>query len=161
MHAAAARPESVLSLTLIEPVLFSAGEHNHLVAGLLADLKAVFNDDGLSLRDFIVAFGGAIGLNLSKLPEPEGALRRHAGLLRGQRPPWDCDPSVLEPLRRLSAPKLVINGGRSNAMCALGDLLAQEVGAGHAVLETHGHDVQRVGTWINPLLMSLFNTEVI
>jgi pimeloyl-ACP methyl ester carboxylesterase len=156
MHAAASRPSAVLSMTLIEPVLFSAAVDDPTVTELVGELRALFEDTRLSLRDFVVSFGAAVGLDLTRLPEIEGSLLRHAELLRGQRPPWEGDSSVLEPLRSVSAPKLVVNGGSSDGMRVLGQIVAAQIGANHATLKGHGHDVQRAGEWLNPLLTAHF-----
>ena len=141
--AAAARPDRVRSLTVVEPP----------ATGIALDVPEVaeFARRGAELwatgpRDdpeaFLRAFLEAVGSTFeppSPLP-PE--LERAARLLTVERGPWEADI----PLGRLAAapfPTLAVSGGHHPAFDAICDQLERDVGAERLVLPGYGHAVQR------------------
>lgn len=141
--AAAARPDRVRSLTVVEPP----------ATGIALDVPEVaeFARRGAELwatgpRDdpeaFLRAFLEAVGSTFeppSPLP-PE--LERAARLLTVERGPWEADI----PLGRLAAapfPTLAVSGAHHPAFDAICDRLERDVGAERLVLPGYGHAVQR------------------
>ena len=142
--AAAARPDALASLTVIEPpaTRVAAGDpavDAFAVAG--AELYASAAADGepeVFLRQFLRAVGSEFEPP-SPLP-PE--LEQGAYALAVERGPWEAEI----PLAALAAarfPKLVVSGAHHGAFDTICDVLERELSAERAVLPGYGHVVQR------------------
>jgi pimeloyl-ACP methyl ester carboxylesterase len=143
--AATRRPESVLSLTLIEPPLY------YLVAGdpEVGRLEAMgdsvlshgLDTDSATLREFL-RLAGSPGVTEGPLPEEvaHGVRRAH-----GSRVPGEARPA-LHTLRDARIPVLVASGSHSPALERICDALAAALngerliapGAGHFVASAPG-----------------------
>lgn len=153
LHAAALRPEAVLSLTVSEPgalQLTGTPEAGEMIANGERLYAAA---DSITPLEFVRMF--RFGANSaretpSELPEP---LRRGAKLAMRERPPWEGEV----PLERLAAaaiPALVVSGGHSSVFEAVCDRLAEALGAERATIEGKGHSVPEAGEPYNRLLES-------
>jgi pimeloyl-ACP methyl ester carboxylesterase len=151
LHAAALRPEAVLSLTVSEPgTLQLAGTPE--AAAMIADGERLYAAaEQISPLDFVRWFRrGANSARETPAELPE-SLRRGAELAMRERPPWEGEV----PLERLVAadiPALVVSGGHSPVFEAVCDRLAAELGAERATVEGKGHSVPETGEPYNRLL---------
>jgi pimeloyl-ACP methyl ester carboxylesterase len=148
--AAARRPETLRSLTVIEPPAFGAAR-------------------GVPAADEFIA---RIGEHWTSGPrDPAEFLRGFLSLVGSSTPPGDFTPELLQGARTLMVerspaeavipfdelarapfPKLVVSGGHSPAFEAVCDVLEERLGAERAVLPGAGHSVQRLGEPFNELL---------
>ena len=132
--AAAARPERLGSLTVIEPPATTVAAGNPAVDAFAADGAALYasgaNDDPeVFLRRFLRAVGSRFDPP-SPLP-PD--LAQGAQALQVERGPWEA----VIPLAELSAtsfPKLVVSGAHHPAFDAICDVLERELPAERLVL---------------------------
>jgi pimeloyl-ACP methyl ester carboxylesterase len=142
--AAAARPDVVRSLTVIEPpaTRVAAGDpHVDAFAEGGRELytsAAADGDPEVFLRTFLVAVGSAFEPP-SPLP-PE--LEQGARALMVERGPWEAD-IPLDVLAATRFPKLVASGAHHPAFDAICDVLEARLPAERLVLEGSGHTVQR------------------
>src|SRR5262245_49595898 len=143
MLAAAARPDELGSLTVIEP------PSTRVAAGIPAvdafakagqDLyaEAATGDPEVFLRRFLTAVGSAFDPPTPLPPELEQGARN----LAVERGPWEAD-IPLAALASTSFPKLVVSGAHLEAYDAICDVLERELGAERVVLPGYGHVAQR------------------
>lgn len=148
--AAARRPDSLGSLTVIEPPCLEVARGDPAVDAFVAGGKELWAS-GLREPDaFLRAFLASVGAPPPPSPLPT-ALLAGARVLMNERPPWEA----LIPLEALAAahfPKLVVSGAHHPAFEAVCDVLEQRLGAQRAVLPGAGHAVQRLGEPFNALL---------
>ena len=149
LYAAARRPDSVRSLTVIEPPAFgiAAGDQaaDAFVAGGVALWERGPRDPAAFLAEFLRSVGS---------PAPESfspALLQGARTLMVERPPWEADPP-LDELAAAPFPKLVVSGAHSRAFDAVCDVLEARLRAERAVLAGAGHSPQLLGEPFNALL---------
>jgi pimeloyl-ACP methyl ester carboxylesterase len=141
--AAAARPEALASLTVIEPpaTQVAAGdpEVDAFAAGGAALYASAARDDPeIFLRKFLQAVGSEFDPP-SPLP-PE--LEQGARALAVERGPWEAE-IPLTALAMTLFPKLVVSGAHHVAFDRICDVLERELSAERAVLPGYGHVVQR------------------
>ena len=141
--AAAARPELVRSLTVIEPPATRVALHHPAVVEFAAggrELHASGQTDDAEafLRRFLTAVGSTF-TPPSPLP-PD--LEQGARALMVQRGPWEAE-IPLEVLGAAPFPKLVVSGAHHPAFDAICDTLERELEAERVVLPGHGHAAQR------------------
>ncbi len=141
--AAAARPEHVGSLTVVEPPAtrvaleipavaeFAIGGGELYASGRTDDAEAF-------LRRFLAAVGSTF-VPPSPLP-PD--LEQGAKALMVERGPWEAE-IPLEALAAAPFPKLVVSGAHHPAFDAICDKLERELGAERVVLPGYGHAAQR------------------
>jgi pimeloyl-ACP methyl ester carboxylesterase len=156
--AAAARPEAVQSLTVIEPPAFRTAVGHPAVDALVATLKEHWRTGPREHpQRFLARFLELVG-SATALPDPlPPPLAQGAAMLVVERGPWEAEI----PLARLAAapfPKLVVSGGHNPAFDAVCDVLERDLGAARAVLTGAGHSVPRTGPPFNALLEQ-FMTE--
>ena len=140
--AAAARPDRLGSLTVIEPPATSVAAGHPAADAFAAAGAALYasgarDDPEAFLRKFLRAVGSRFDPP-SPLP-PE--LVQGARALQVERGPWEAEI----PLDALSAtpfPKLVVSGAHHPAFDAICDVLERELPAERLVLPGHGHVVQ-------------------
>ncbi|MFI6366884.1 alpha/beta fold hydrolase [Nocardia sp. NPDC050630] len=138
--AAARRPDSVRSLTIIEPPLYFVAGDDPLVARLRQLGDTVLSDgldtDTARLREFLTLVGSPVA---DGQPLPAGAVaavrRAHGGRLPGEARPR------LEPIRAHGVPVLVASGGHAPALERICDGLAGVVDAQRVVTPGAGHFV--------------------
>ena len=158
LFAAARRPEATLSLTVLEPGTFGLG-HGHPAARRLVETVQAIWDDDVSDEDWVVAFLRAVGSDPDGFP-PEFLTAAVAlvPVFRGGRPIWDAD-LPLDELRAAPFPKLVVSGGHHTGFDAICDELARRIGAGRAVIEGCGHEIQFTGPPINDALRAVWGAS--
>ena len=141
--AAAARPQALASLTVIEPPAtgVAAGDpavDTFAAAGAVLYASASQDDPEVFLRQFLRAVGSEF-----EPPTPLPAeLEQGARALAVERGPWEADI----PLAALAAtrfPKLVVSGAHLEAFDTICDVLERELPAERVVLPGYGHVVQR------------------
>ena len=155
LFAAARRPETTLSLALLEPAAFALGQH-HLAARMLVDQVRALWDQDLPDENWVVRFLELIGSDPNALsPELVAAAVPLVPVFRRGRPIWYSDLPLAE-LATTAFPKLVISGGHSAGFDAICDDLAQLIGASRAVAAGAGHEVQFTGRHVNELLLTLW-----
>jgi pimeloyl-ACP methyl ester carboxylesterase len=138
--AATRRPESVLSLTLIEPPLYYLVASDPEVARLEAMGDSVLthglNTDTATLREFL-QLAGSPGVDEGPLPEEvaHGVRRAH-----GSRVPGEARPA-LDTLRDAGIPVLVASGNHSPALERICDALAGALNAERLIAPGAGHFV--------------------
>jgi pimeloyl-ACP methyl ester carboxylesterase len=152
--AAAAVPERVRSLTVIEPPATRVALGNPAADAFTRDgvewwRDGPTDDPEAFLRGFLSTVGSAF-VPPSPLP-PE--LEQGARTLIVERGPWEAE-IPLDDLAAAPFPKLVVSGGHSAAFDAVCDVLEERLGAERAVLPGAGHSVQRLGEPFNELLAS-------
>lgn len=155
--AAAARPEAVLSLAVIEPPAFALAQDDPAVAGFVAGLKELLTRRDLTDRGFLEGFLGLVGVPTEEIPQE---MLEHwsgqVGPVRGGRPPWEAEI----PLDRLGVapfPKLVVSGGHHAAFDAVCDELTRGLGAERVVIPGAGHEVQMTAEPFNEALLGLWH----
>jgi pimeloyl-ACP methyl ester carboxylesterase len=150
MVAAGLRPESLASLTLVEPPAFGLARGVAPVEEQLARLARVMDDGPIDTRAFLVDFLALAGSSFvppDPLPRP---LAQGGEASRVERGAWEAElPAVLEPA---PFPCLVVSGAQSAAFDAVCDALERRLPAQRAVLAGAGHTVQRLGAPFNELL---------
>jgi len=149
--AAAMRPRSVWSLTVIEPPAFRLAAGNPAADSLarqLLDLQLAGPQDPAAYADaFMRAVGGGAPL---PIPLPR-SLAEGARVLMAGRGPWEADVPIAA-LRAAAFPKLAASGGHHPGLEAICDALAREAGAERAVIPGAGHNVPRMGAQFNDRL---------
>jgi pimeloyl-ACP methyl ester carboxylesterase len=149
MLAAAARPEAVRSLTLIESAASSVArgavavdEHERAIKALL--------ETSADAEDMFRSFYSLIEPD-ARLPAPlPPALLAFAARLRHVRWPWEAEIPV-DALRVAPFPKLLITGGQRPVFEAIGDALANLLDCERLIVPG-GHGTQNVGAPFNRAL---------
>jgi pimeloyl-ACP methyl ester carboxylesterase len=154
--AAAAQPEAVRSLTVVEPPAFGVAVGHPAVDELVARLRELWEYGSSDPAEFLRAFLELVGSAL-RLPDAlPPRLQRGAEILRVERGPWEAE-IPLDDLAAAPFPKLVVSGGHSAAFDAVCDVLEQRLGAERAVILDAGHSVQRTGAPFNERLEAFLN----
>lgn len=150
--AAARYPESLRSLTVIEPPAFGVARGVPAADEFTAQAEEHWTngprDPGEFLRGFLALVGSSIPAG-NFTPE----LLQGARTLMVERPPSEA-VIPFEVLEAAAFPKLVVSGAHSAAFDAVCDVLEERLGAERAVLPGAGHSVQRLGEPFNELLTS-------
>ena len=141
--AAAARPELLASLTVIEPPATGVAPDDPAVAAFAARGAELYasgrtDDPEVFLRQFLAAVGSSYDPP-SPLP-PE--LEQGARALMVERGPWEAE-IPLDALARASFPTLVVSGAHHPAFDGICDVLERELPAERVVLPGYGHTVHR------------------
>ncbi|MBU3067507.1 alpha/beta fold hydrolase [Nocardia sp. NEAU-G5] len=143
--AAAAMPDRVASLTLIEPTCLGVLSHPAVVS-----MRQRWRwDRPVDLLEFAGVYGRLAGLpaDTEFTTEQWRAIAR----LRTCRPPWDTR-LPLETIAQQSIPSLVCSGDHSPVLTAVAATVAEHIGGEHAVLPGAQHAVQSLGAPFNDLL---------
>jgi pimeloyl-ACP methyl ester carboxylesterase len=141
--AAAARPECLRSLTVIEPPATRVAASDPAVEAFAAAGRELYasaptSDPETFLRRFLAAVGSQFDPPTPLPPE----LEQGARALAVERGPWEADVP-LEELGGAAFPKLVVSGAHHAAFDAICDVLERDLPAERAVLPGYGHVVQR------------------
>jgi pimeloyl-ACP methyl ester carboxylesterase len=147
--AAARRPETVRSVTVIEPPAFGIARGLDGVDAFdarLSELRYEENEPEPFLREFLRHIGSSV---------PPGRFTpeflQGARTLLVERPPAEAE-IPLEALAAAPFPLLAVSGGHEPAFETVCDVLAERAGAERAILPGAGHSVQRLGAPFNELL---------
>ncbi|GAA1297387.1 alpha/beta hydrolase [Saccharothrix xinjiangensis] len=163
MLAAAARPDLVRSLCLVQPGALRPAEDHPVVAEALARARAATAAaPDLSPEDYLRLSTGAVGL---AAPEPTPERLRAARTTMGERPCWDADVP-LGPLAAAGWPVLVVLGDWAGApeqyrrlagepLIAAGREIARRVGAELLTVPGYYPHVQRADE-VNAALEALW-----
>jgi pimeloyl-ACP methyl ester carboxylesterase len=140
--AAAARPDLLASLTVIEPPATSVALDYPNVVAFAARGAALFasrrsDDPAAFLRRFL----GAVGSPFDPPPPLTPEFEQGARALMVERGPWEAS-IPLAPLAAAGFPKLVVSGAHHAAFDAICDVLERELPAERLVLPGFGHAVQ-------------------
>ncbi|MFC6088506.1 alpha/beta fold hydrolase [Saccharothrix lopnurensis] len=136
MLAAAARPDLVRSLCLVQPGALRPAEGHPVVADALARARAATAAmPDLTPEDYLRLSTDAVGL---PAPEPTPRRLRAARATMGERPCWDADVP-LEPLAAAGWPVLVVLGDWTGAPARYRRL------AGEPLIAAGGEIAWRVG----------------
>jgi pimeloyl-ACP methyl ester carboxylesterase len=148
---AAERPESVLSLTVIEPPAYAVATENPAVQDAVTRLKALWAAPHEDPHRFFAEFAAVVGER--PWPRPPMPPEMAAGVRRlmGERPPWEASIDLAR-LVAAGFPMMVVSGGHSPAFEAVCDTIAAATGARREVLTGARHSVQRTGEPFNALL---------
>jgi pimeloyl-ACP methyl ester carboxylesterase len=148
LFAAARRPESTRSLTLLEPGAFDLGQSDPAARRLVEEVQRIWVQD-LPDGEWVVAFLKAVGSDPDEFPPDflDLALPLVPVLRRG-RPIWSAG-LPLDEVAAAPFPKLVVSGGHSKGFEAICDDLAERIGAARQVVAGAGHEIQFTGEPIN------------
>ena len=152
MLAAAARPDRVRSLTVIEPPATKVGrgvevvdEWEKLTAGLFHAAPR------LDLETVVARFFDVAGVPLP-VPDPlPESIERGARALQGARPPGEAE-LPLDALRLAPFRMLVVSGGHKEGYEIVCDLIADTTGAGREVIPGMAHLIPATGAPFNDVL---------
>jgi pimeloyl-ACP methyl ester carboxylesterase len=147
---AARRPESLRSLTVIEPPAFGIARGVPAADEFIERAREHWEEGPRDPAEFLRTFLALVG---SSIPAGDfsAELLQGARTLMVERPPAEAE-IPFEPLAAAPFPKLVVSGGHSAAFDAVCDVLEEKLGAERAVLPGAGHSVQRLGEPFNELL---------
>jgi pimeloyl-ACP methyl ester carboxylesterase len=148
--AAAARPETLRSLTVVEPPALAVARGEPAVDEFIRVSQAHWDEGPREPERFLREFLELVGAAQPSGPLSPGLLQGAATLMV-ERPPWEAE-IPLDSLAAAPFPKLVVSGGHSRAFEAVCDVLEDRLGAERAVLPGAGHSVQRLGAPFNALL---------
>jgi pimeloyl-ACP methyl ester carboxylesterase len=148
---AAAQPESMRSLTVIEPPAYAVAGHNPAVQDAVARLQELWARPDEDPHHFFAEFASVVGER--PWPRPPMPPEMAAGVRRlmQERPPWEASID-LDRLATAGVPMMVVSGGHSAAFEAICDVIAAATGARREVLTGARHSVQRAGERFNALL---------
>jgi len=141
--AAAAHPDAIRSLTVIEPpcTRVAAGVpavDAFAAAGQELYAEAATGDPDVFLRRFLSAVGSAFDPPSPLPPDLEQGARN----LAVERGPWEADIPLAE-LAATPFPKLVVSGAHLEAYDVICDAIEGALGAERVVLPGYGHVAQR------------------
>ena len=149
--AAAARPENVASLTLVEPPAGRVALDDPEVAAFNARLREIVRPATRRPRECLSQFFAAVGVPLSP-PDPlTAALENGARQLMGARPPDEAE-LPLGSLRAAAFPMLVVSGGHAEPFETICDRIASGCGAQRTVIRGADHLVHEVVPAFNDCL---------
>jgi pimeloyl-ACP methyl ester carboxylesterase len=150
--AAARRPDTIRSLTVIEPPAFGAARGIPAADEFMARMKEHWTNGPTDPSEFLRGFLALVGSSTAPGDFTPDLLQGARTLMAERSPAEAVLP--LDELARAPFPKLVVSGGHSTAFEALCDVLEERLGAERAVLPGAGHSVQRLGEPFNELLAS-------
>jgi pimeloyl-ACP methyl ester carboxylesterase len=148
--AAARRPESIRSLTVIEPPAFGVARGDPAADEFTERSIRLWREGPRDPAEFLRTFLAAVG---SSVPPGDFSppLLQGARTLMVERGPWEAE-IPLETLAAAPFPKLVVSGAHHAAFDAVCDVLESRLGAERVVLAGAGHSVQRLGEPFNRAL---------
>lgn len=151
MLAAVQRPESIRSLTVVEPPAVSVARSDPAVEKVAAMMEAMRDRPPEDDRELLADFFSRVGVEM-EVPDPiPDPLVAGTKALRLTRHP---DEAVI-PLEALAAadfPMLVVSGGHSDAFEAICEAIASGTGARREILTGAGHNVPTLGEPFNELV---------
>jgi pimeloyl-ACP methyl ester carboxylesterase len=155
--AAAARPQAVHSLTLIEPAAYSVALDQQHVLQSVDQVAAHFAGYPASPREFLEGFCELMGLQAPPDPLPP-ALSTSTRLLMRCRYPWTALFPIVD-LAKAEFRSLLVSGAHSPVFESICDVLAVCLGGERAVVAGAGHSVPRTGMPFNEKLEAFLLTS--
>jgi pimeloyl-ACP methyl ester carboxylesterase len=140
--AAAASPEHIASLTVIEPPATSVARGQPAVDEFADKGREVYESPRDNPEAFLRRFLTAVGSSLVPPSPLTPELEQGARALMVERGPWEAD-IPLDVLAAARFPKLVVSGHHHPAFDAICDVLEERLQAERVVLEGFGHTAQR------------------
>lgn len=141
-------PESVRSLTLVEPVAYSAALDHPAVQRAVLDLVEYYTSGPEETREFLEGFLPFVGI-APQLPERLPLAMEHATeLLMRCRPPFAAR-LALDELAEAGIPTLVVSGGHSEVFEVICDRLAEQLDAERTVITGAQHAVPAMAAAFN------------
>ena len=141
LAAAAARPEAVASLTLVEAPVFGVADEHPDVQAFRAELEQVSTSEATPLER-LIAFGGIVRI----APSPDAVmptmdqLDRMGEAVAEMRPPTEFDgAAALDAVHAAGIPVLAVTGAGNPAFGAIADAIARRTDGEHVVIATGNH----------------------
>jgi pimeloyl-ACP methyl ester carboxylesterase len=157
LGAAAQRPDTTLSMTLLEPAVFTLGQHSPAGRAFVAGIRTIWDQD-LPDDEWVIRFLTAVGSDPGSFgPEFLAAAVPLVPVCRRGRPFWDS-PLEMSQLAAAAFPKLVVSGGHHEGWEALCDDLAHQIGGSRNAISGAGHEVQFTGQPLNDALLALWRS---
>ena len=154
---AARHPQTVRSLTLVEPGVFALAPQDPEVRPMLEAMGAVMREPDPRRR--VERFQAVMG-NARPVPDPlPPPLERFAHDLLVMRQP-NAASLPLEPIADARIPALLVSGGHNPAFERICDLVAERLGGERAVIPGHGHMPQASGEPFNARLEAFLTQAV-
>jgi pimeloyl-ACP methyl ester carboxylesterase len=154
MLAAAALPDALRSLAVLEPPAFGVARGHPAVEDFCAPFES--GDFPREPRAYLEWFLARVGSSL-RLPDPlPPELEAGARAALAERMPYEAE-IPFEALRSAPFPKLVVSGAHHPAFDAVADVLERELGAERVVLPGAGHALPRLGEALNAVLADFFD----
>ena len=150
MYLAAAAPQRILSLTVIEPPAFGLTEAPEAVK-LRAAFQELWADGPREPFEFFRLFASLVGERPWPRPPLPPAMEAGVRALMGERAVWEARPD-LDALAQAPFPVLVVSGGHAPGFETVCDAIASRTNAQRAVIRGAQHSVPRVGQPFNDLL---------
>lgn len=149
--AAAQRPESVLSLTIVEAPAIAVAPDNPVVAEWNRELNSLAGWSPDDMAGLLNRFFAIVGVPLQVSDPLPPALEKGARALNGMRLPEEAE-LPLEIIAALRIPTLVVTGGHLEPFEIIGDTIAARTNAERAVVPGMGHLVPDTGEPFNTVL---------
>jgi pimeloyl-ACP methyl ester carboxylesterase len=147
--AAALRPQAVHSLIVSEPGLLRLAAGNPVVDAMIEHGEQMYRaGPAMGPAEFLRQFRAGVHSAHETPDELPDWLEHGATLAAHERPPWHADVPIAE-LAAAPFPQLVISGGHSEVFEALGDALAEGIGAERRIISGRGHTIPAIGAEYN------------
>lgn len=154
--AAAANPQLIRSLAVVEPPAFALTMENDEETRAFVKSMKQFLATRPSPEEFLPTFVRAVGGDPSRLPTPlPPPILKAAAVQMNGRWPWDAQ-IPLDELAAAPFPKLVFSGAHSHLFDAVCDVIEKRLGADRVVLSGAGHSVPTLGEPFNNALASFW-----
>lgn len=150
LYLAAAAPQRILSLTVIEPPAFGLTGAPEAVK-LRAAFQELWADGPREPFEFFHLFASLVGERPWPRPPLPPAMEAGVRALMGERAVWEARPD-LGALAQAPFPVLVVSGGHAPEFETVCDAIASRTHAQRAVIRGARHSVPRVGQPFNDLL---------
>lgn len=154
---AAARPELVRSLTVVEPPAYAVAAAHPDVIATVTRLERLFAEHQDDPAKFFAEFVAIVGERPWPRPPMPAPMQAGVRRLMTERPPWEAEVDLAR-LAAAGVPVLVVSGGHSPAFEAVCDAIATEAAARRVVLAGARHSVQRTGEPFNRLLQHFWSS---
>jgi pimeloyl-ACP methyl ester carboxylesterase len=168
--AAAARPDDVLSLTLVEPASLGVARGNEAVERFVAGLQRAYAlGTEVSPEVFMRTFYAAAGGDEVDVPRLGRAARAAVRASMTERPPWEAELPLAD-LAAADVPVLVVRGSWERlpvgarrvggaAIRAVSDVLARSLHGESVEIPAAGHAPQYVGEPFNAVLRAFLTAH--
>jgi pimeloyl-ACP methyl ester carboxylesterase len=157
LYMAAHQPQTVKSLTLIEPPAYWLAKGDPAVDEMSRANRELFENPPENPADFVRAFFTLVGIDI-QIPEsaPAELFRGMADGLMDIRGPQEATLDAAE-LTVGGYPILVLTSGRTAGFEGIAAALVAKTGATHSVVSGTDHTLQTAGETVNPLLERLWS----
>ncbi len=149
-------PETVRSLTLIEPPAYTLAIDDPAVAEMRRRNRELFENPRLEPAALVRSFFELVGIDLPVDILPPQAIAAVAGSLTDIRNPDDAEFDMAK-LALGRYPRLVLTSGRISGFEAIARAFVISTGATHKIIPGTDHTVQNAGEPVNKLLEALWS----